>query len=166
MKNMQFLKLSLLSAVGASSLFLVGCNKTDRAENNANTAMAKTDNAMDRTMDKTKDAYGDMKSGVANAWGDMRGYSFDRKNDFSTSAKAMTAKFDSEMSVMKSEYSEAKASASRKAAMEELKNSRANFDQKMSALGNATSATWDSAKSDVIAAWDKVQAAYYKAKAN
>lgn len=168
MKRIQLMKTSLVCVLGLSTLALVGCNKNDRAEAHAdaNKAMAKTENALDKAVDKTKDAYADVKSGVANAWSDLKGYSFDKKDDFSASAKAMASKFDAEMSSLKADYSEAKASASRKAAMEELKSSRADFDSKMSALGRATSATWDSAKSDVIAAWDRVQAAYYKARAN
>ena len=62
--------------------------------------------------------------------------------------------------------SDAKASASRKAAMEELKKSEADYKTKVSALGDATEATWDSAKQNAIASWDRLQAAYYKARAD
>jgi hypothetical protein len=49
--------------------------------------------------------------------------------------------------------------------MEELKNSESNYNEKLAALGTATADTWDSAKQNVISAWDKLQAAYDKARA-
>ena len=50
--------------------------------------------------------------------------------------------------------------------MTELKSSEADYKQKLHAMGNATAATWDSAKQNVIAAWDRVQASYLKARAD
>jgi hypothetical protein len=46
------------------------------------------------------------------------------------------------------------ASASRKAAMAEIKDSEAAYKEKIEALGTATADTWDSAKQNVISAWD------------
>ena len=116
--------------------------------------------------DKVKDAYQDSKVAVSNAWDSVKSYTFDKRSDFSASAKAMTAKVDSEVSELRANYSEANASASRKAAMAELKDSEADYKAKLDALGTATADTWDSAKQNVIASWDKLQASYYKAKAN
>ncbi len=78
----------------------------------------------------------------------------------------MTAKLDAEVSELQASYAADKASASRQAAMEELKNSRAELGEKLAALGSATADTWDSAKASVIAAWDRTEAAYKKAKAD
>jgi len=72
---------------------------------------------------------------------------------------------DSKLSELRATYSEAKASASRKAAMEALKNSESDYNEKLAALGIATADTWDSAKQNAISAWDKLQAAYDKARA-
>ena len=58
------------------------------------------------------------------------------------------------------------ASASRKAAMAEIKDSEAAYKGKIEALGTATADTWDSAKQNVISAWDHLQASYYKARAD
>jgi hypothetical protein len=49
--------------------------------------------------------------------------------------------------------------------MEELKNAEADYKEKLKALGNATADTWESAKQNVILAWRRLQAAYYKARA-
>ena len=50
--------------------------------------------------------------------------------------------------------------------MDELKNADANYKEKLAALGNASADTWDSAKQNVIAAWDRLQASYAKARAD
>jgi hypothetical protein len=110
-------------------------------------------------------AYNDTKAAMSNAWDDVKSFSFDKKNDFEKSAKAMSAKMDAQLSEVRANYSEAKASASRKAAMAELKSAEADYKEKLAALGNATAATWDSAKQNVILAWDRTQAAYQKARA-
>lgn len=112
------------------------------------------------------EAVADSKAAISNAWDDVKAFSFEKRTDFHNSAKALTSKMDSEISELRTNYSEAKASASRKLAMEELKSSEIDYRTKLNALGNATAATWDSAKQNVILAWDKTQAAYYKAKAD
>lgn len=110
--------------------------------------------------------YTDAKNAMVNAWDDVKSYSFDKKNDFEKSAKAMSSKMEAQLSEVRANYSEAKASASRKAAMAELKNAEADYKDKVDALGKATAATWDSAKNNVIAAWDKLQASIQKARAD
>ena len=136
-------------AASLSVLAFTGCSKQDR--NEAGTTV--------------KTAYQDTKAAVSNAWDDVKSYTFEKRSDFSASAKAISAKMDSQLSELHASYSDAKASASRKAAMAELKDSEADYKTKLDALGSATADTWDSAKQNVIASWDKLQASYYKAKA-
>ena len=145
----RILPVALLTA-SFSALVFTGCSKSDRTE----------------AGDKVKDAYQDTKSAVSNAWDSVKSYTFEKRSDFSASAKAMSAKLDSQLSELHANYSDATASASRKAAMAELKNSEADYKEKLAALGTATADTWESAKQNVIASWDKVQASYYKAKAD
>lgn len=139
-----------LLAVGLSALAFAGCSKQDRKDTGAT----------------VKEAYQDSKTAMSNAWNDVKSYTYEKRSDFSASAKAMTSKMDSEISELRANYSEAKASSSRKAAMAELKDSEADYKAKLDALGSATADTWDSAKQNVIASWDKLQASYYKAKAD
>lgn len=140
------------TAVVAAALVtgVVGCSKQDRADANAT----------------AKEAYSDTKSVMSNAWDNVKTFSFDRRDEFTANAKALSARMEAQVSELRAEYSEAKASASRKAAMEELKNSEADYKDKLDALGNATASTWDSAKQNVIAAWDRMQAAFQKARAD
>ena len=98
-------------------------------------------------------------------WNQLRGASYEAKADFDRQLKAMNSTLEARVSELRSEYNEAQASASRKAAMDELKNSEADFKQKMSAVGRATKDTWNSAKSDAAASWDRLQAAYDRARA-
>ncbi len=108
----------------------------------------------------------DTKAALSSAWDNTKDFAFEKRSDFEASARAMSAQLDAEISEIRADYSEATADASRRAAMAELKDSRADLDDKLAALGNATAATWDAAKRDVIAAWDRTQAAYHKARAN
>lgn len=111
-----------------------------------------------------KDIYADTKDAVTNAWDKVKSYSFDKRGDFTTKAKALSAKMEADASALRANYSDAKASASRRAAMAELKDSEKDYKEKVAALGNATADTWESAKQNAIASWDRLQAAYYKAR--
>jgi len=156
-KNKLILQTSVLLSLGLAAVVATGCS--DRKKNDVQMTA-------DKAMQNTSNAMTSVKTATVDAWRDIKDYTHDKRDDFSASAKAMSAKLDAEMSEMRSNYSEAKASASRKAAMAELKDRRADYDDKMSALGRATADTWDSAKRDVIAAWDRLQASYQKAKAD
>jgi len=113
-----------------------------------------------------KDSYEDSKAAMARSWDNVKDHTFDKRDAFSADAKALGAKMDVHLSEVRANYSEAKASASRRAAMAEVKDSEADFKEKTAALGNATAATWDSAKKNTMLSWDRLQAAYFKARAN
>ena len=142
----RFSALAALAAVVA----VAGCSKQTRSS----------------AGDTVKGAYEDTKAAMANAWDNVKSYSFDKRDDFTANAKALSAKMEAQTSSLHADYSDAKASASRKAAMADLKSSEADYKEKVAALGNATAATWDSAKQNVIASWDRLQASYYKARAD
>lgn len=111
-----------------------------------------------------KETYEDSKAAMSRAWERVKDYRFDRRDEFAAKAKALAAQMDVQLREARANFSEARASASRKAAMEELKNSEADYREKVNALSTATADTWDSAKQNVILAWDRLQAAYYKAR--
>ncbi len=152
---------AVLGAMAIAAAGFAGCSKEERSE--AKTTMA---DAAHTVGEKSKEAYHATADAMSNAWDKVKGATFEARDDFSASAKAMSAEMDAKVSKLKAEYSDANASASRKAAMEELKNDEADFKAKVAALGDATAATWDSAKQNTIAAWDKLQASYYKARAD
>ncbi len=150
MKTTPIRFLSLVTAAGLGVFALVGCTKQDRASASA----------------KTSEVIADTKNALGNAWDSVKAHTWEKRDDFTANAKAVTSKMDSQISELRANYSDAKASASRKAAMAELKDSEADYKEKVKSLGNATAATWDSAKQNVIASWDKLQASYYKARAD
>ncbi len=151
MKTNSSVPLSFAALVlGLSTFTLTGCNKNDRADTSA------TAGAM---MAETKEA-------MSHGWDNVKTYSFDKREDFRANGKAMGSKWDAQMSELRANYAEAKASASRKAAMSELKDSETAYQEKLAALGNATADTWESAKQNVLSSWDHLQASYYKARAD
>jgi hypothetical protein len=153
---------SLLTLVlGCTALVFAGCNKADRAD-----AKATVKEAAHDTKVAVQDAAKATKEAVTDAWADVKDFTFEKRDGFSAKSKELSARMDAELSELRANYSEAKASASRKAAMEELKNSEADYKEKLAALGTATGDTWDAAKKNVILAWDKLQLSYRKARAD
>jgi Skp family chaperone for outer membrane proteins len=148
MKNKALLTASLL----ASSLSIV-----------AFTACSKSQS--DQVADKTKEAYQDTKTAVSDGWDKVKGYTFDKRSDFSKSLEAQQKALEADISKMQANYADAQASDSRKAAMADLKDSDADYKAKLTSLGNATADTWTSARDNVSAAWDRLQASYAKARA-
>ncbi len=151
MKTTAVCTFSIVAVTAGVSMFgLTGCNKGDRADVGA----------------KTGEMMADTKESLGHAWDNVKSFTFEKRDDFRANAKAMTSKMDAQMSELRANYSEAKASDSRKAAMAELKNSEASYKEKVDALGTATADTWDSAKQNVVSAWDQLQASYDKARAD
>ena len=159
MKN--HLSALLTIGLGAATLAFTGCSKNDRADASATVKEAARD-----TQAAVTEAARDTKDAVANAWGDMKSFTYEKRDDFNAKAKSLSAQWDVQVSELRANYSEAQATASRRAAMDELKNSEADYKEKLAALGNATADTWDAAKNNVVLAWDKLQASYRKARAN
>jgi hypothetical protein len=151
MKTTSAFTLSIAAlAAGVSAFGLTGCNKSERAE----------------ASDKAGEVAADTKDAMSKGWDNVRSFSFEKRDGFRANGKAISSKWDAKMSELHASYSEAKASASREAAMAELKDSEAAYKEKLEALGTATADTWDSAKQNVISSWDQLQASYYKARAD
>ncbi len=112
---------------------------------------------------RAKEMVSDSKAAISRGWDKVRSATFDKRGDVEAHGKALAAEIEAQASRLRANYSDAKASASRKAAMEELKNAEADYKQKLAALGTATADTWDSAKNNTIASWDRLDAAYRKA---
>lgn len=161
---------SLLVPITLGLLVSTGCSRQERekaraeAEETYAEASAKVKETYAEASGKVKDAYAETKAAVAEAWDEVRSFSFDQREKFAGTAKAMQAEMEAKASRLRAELSEEQAGASRRAAMAELKNAEADYRQKVAALGDASAATWESAKLNVIAAWDRLQAAYHKAK--
>jgi hypothetical protein len=142
----------IIALVPAVAVLLAGsgCSKKDHADVRA----------------KMEDAYQGAKAAVADSWTDVKSYTFAKRREFAAEADSLTAKMDAKVQELRDDYSEKKAGASRAAAMEELKKAQAEYKQKVADLGRATADGWDRAKQEVLAAWDRLQAAYKNARAD
>ncbi|SDR73044.1 hypothetical protein [Opitutus sp. GAS368] len=140
----------LLVLLGGAALACTGCSKEKRAEATA----------------AVKEAAHDTQEAIVDAWGEVKSFTFEKRDDFNAKAKSLSARFDVQVSELRANYSEAQATASRRAAMAELKNSEADYKAKLNALGTATADTWAAAKDNVVLAWDRLQASYRKARAS
>jgi hypothetical protein len=154
------MKTTLLTTLLIAGALVTGCTREDRAD-----AKDTTRDAVSDTRNAASNAFNDAKNATANAWNNFKDATFEKKSEFEQHARAAHREMDAQMSKLKAEYSEAQASASRKAAMEEFKNAESDYKQKLDALGNATKDTWGAARDDVKHAWDRMQAAYAKARA-
>jgi hypothetical protein len=138
-------------AVGVLGVIILsGCTKEEQA----------------KVGSSVKSAYEDSRAAMAKAWDSVKDYTFDKRDEFNARTNAITAEMDVQISEMRANFADAIASASRKAAMEELKNAEADYKDKLRALASATADTWESAKNNLILAWNRLQAAYYKARAD
>lgn len=153
----RFIRPLAVAATVSLAAGFAGCNKTQ--QNSVSEAADKTGAAI-------KDAYKDTTAAMGRGWDSFKAHTWEKRDDFTAHAKALSASMDAQVQEVRTSYSEANASASRKAAMEELKRDEADYKEKTKALGNATAATWDAAKQNVILAWDKLEASYKKARAN
>jgi len=151
----------LALALGCTALILTGCSKADRAD-----AKATVKEAAHDTKVAVQDAAHATKDAITDAWAGVKDFTFDKRDSFTAKSKEISARMDAQLSELRANYSEAQASASRRAAMEELKNSEADYKEKLAALGTASADTWDAAKNNVILAWDKLQLSYRKARAD
>lgn len=175
-------RLRLLVTVCAALPFLVACSKEKREEARDKakevyadtTAKAKelyTDSkdavkeAYSDTKDKTKELYEKSRTAIAERWAKVKAYTYEKREEFASASKQTEAEMEAQASKLRAELAKEKASESRKAALEELKNAEADYKHKAAALGSATAATWDSAKSSLLASWDKWEVSYRKALA-
>ncbi|MBL9209137.1 MAG: hypothetical protein JNL92_01645 [Opitutaceae bacterium] len=151
--------------------FLVACSKEERVEAKEKAKEIYTDTKekakemYSDTKDKTKELYEKSRTAVAERWAKLKAYTYEKREEFASSSKQLEAEMEAQASKLRSDLAREKASDSRKAALEELKNAEADYKQKAAALGSATAATWDSAKSRLEAAWDKWEVSYRKALA-
>lgn len=148
MNSLASFRILVVTAVAA--LALTACSQRDRSDAKA----------------AVKEGYADAQTFVENAWNDAKSFAFDKRDEFAAHAKALSSRMEVQVAEVRANYADAQASASRKAAMAELKSAEADYQQKLAALGDATAATWESAKQNVILAWKRLVAAYNKARAD
>lgn len=153
---------SLVSLLVISAVALTGCGRQDTASSTADSGAASGATA---TRASTSATNASAIQPAGNNWMELRTYTFERRGDFNSQLNAMNARIESEVSELRASVSEANASASRRAALEEVQSAKSEFDEKSAALAQATEDTWNQARDEAAAAWDRLQAAIAKARA-
>ena len=94
----------------------------------------------------------------------LTSYPFEKREEFARQFNAMQAEFEAKMTELKQGYNASKAGDAGRAAMEALTTAESDFKKKISALGSATTDTWETARNNVTEAWTRLQATYERAK--
>ncbi|HUG12146.1 MAG TPA: hypothetical protein VMM36_14095 [Opitutaceae bacterium] len=94
---------------------------------------------------------------------DIRNCEFERRAEFVAVYKSKLAALKAEMDNLRAKYPETKATARLKQTMAELAAARLGFEEKLSDASDATVETWYSARDNVAASWDTLQASFSKA---
>ena len=97
-----------LAAAALAIVGLSGCSKEERHE--TKTTMS---DAAHTVGEKSKEAYNSTKDALSNTWDKVKGATFEKRDEFSANAKALSSEMEARVSKLKADYSEAQASASR-----------------------------------------------------
>lgn len=158
---------TLVSLLAAAAIVLSGCGRQDTARKSGESSAQPAGSAAGSgTRASTSATNAASTSPATESWTELRTYSYDRRGEFNSSLNAMSARVDAEISSMKADASGAKASQSRQDAMKEVESAKSDFDGKAAALGRASKDTWDQARDELAAAWDRLQAALQKARSS
>ncbi|MGA2018238.1 MAG: hypothetical protein ABSH26_14925 [Opitutaceae bacterium] len=149
--------LLLAAAMSPAALLICGCSKSDNASANA-----------EKVKNDAKEIAADVKAAASDTWDSIKGFTYDRRSDFSVSIDRMSAQLDEKTREFRTKVAGASDAASkdRESAIKEYDEARADLKSRLSELGNATADTWADAKEKVAQAWKRVQGAYDKLKAN
>lgn len=150
---------TLIPFLLAGALAFTACGR-NTAKNTSESSARSADTAA-----STSASNASLTQPTTDNWTELRTYSYDKRGDFNSSLNAMTAKVDAEVSQLEADASAARASRARKDAIAEVKSDKANFDEKSAALARASQDTWNQARDEAAAAWDKLQASLAKARA-
>jgi Skp family chaperone for outer membrane proteins len=157
------MKPTLVSLVAVAALALSGCGRQDTAASSSESSAQPAGSSASGTRASTSTNTASTSPATEN-WSELRTYEFERRGEFNSSLNAMSAKVEAEISRLKADASGAQASQSRRAALDELQSAKSDFDGKAAALGRASKDTWNQARDELAAAWDRLQASLAKAR--
>lgn len=164
--------LASLLVIGALAFTSCARQDTRGATDASDTQPAGTDDPVVATEQPSAAGTGSASTSEANVtattgdaeWSEIRGYNYDQRGEFNSNLNAMSARVEAEISELRAEASGADASASRRAALEEVQNAKSDFDEKSAALARASEDSWEQARDEAAAAWDRLQAALARAR--
>ena len=133
---------------GAAMVLAAGCSRQDRrsVSEQAGDAYQRAVNSLDRTWDKVKSS------------------TYDQRHELVGELKSASARTDAQIDTLQADYAQGRANASGRAALQDLKEADADYHSKLDALSHASADGWDAAKEQAIASWDRLEAAYDRAR--
>lgn len=120
----------------------------------------------DTVADSAQKGYDATVDSLNKTWNKLKDYTYDKRDQFMSEWKSVNAQAEAKIHDFQANYADAKASASHRQAMDELKRDDADYQAALKSLGSASANEWDAAKEKTIAAWHKLQAAYDRARAD
>ncbi|HTL69363.1 MAG TPA: hypothetical protein VL200_16985 [Lacunisphaera sp.] len=120
----------------------------------------------DAAADQAKDGYDKSVAALDSTWEKVKDYTYEKRDQFVSEWNSANAQAEAKIHDLQANYADAKASASHREAMEELKRDDADYQAALKSLGSASANEWDAAKEKTISAWHKLQAAYDRARAD
>ena len=156
----------LLASAGSAALLVSGCSKTDDSGSTVEVVKNDAKVVIQDTKVTVTNAAADVKDAASDSWDSIRGYTFDKRAEFSARINRMSDDMDAKVHEMNDKLAGLPdgAARDRDAAMKEFNAARADLKSKLSGLGDATADTWADAKEKVSQAWTRVQAAYDRLK--
>jgi len=97
------------------------------------------------------------------AQSDLKSTPFEKRDEFTAAIKEAASQIDQRISSLEPEQTGQPESVTR--AREELKSARADLDDRISALSNASAETWITVRDQALFSLNRVYAAYEKARA-
>lgn len=98
------------------------------------------------------------------AWDQIRGFAYDQRTEFAAGVRDLQRDMDRKVQDLKQKSPDLSDAAAREraAALRDYEAARTNLQERMTDLGNASSATWAKSKADVSDAWSRLKASYAK----
>ncbi len=166
MKTRQTLRHLVPASVTALLLTtLVGCADrnvpTEPAPPAEPAAKSTAADAWDKTKDAAKDTYDNVKDATTSAVGKLERATYDERMAIKANLTEAGAKLDAKISEWRNDGKTVTPETESKIA-----TAKAEFNEALDELGEATASGWEAAKAKTAAAWVKLKAAYDDAKAN
>jgi hypothetical protein len=90
----------------------------------------------------------------------LTSYNFERRSEFTSQFNAMYSEFTAQLREYEAKNPPANATGETKAAVAEVKSAETDFKSKLDALATADAGSWNTARDNVVASWERLQAAF------
>ena len=145
--------LPFFAALSAAAILLSGCAKTDTVQSVAQDTAA-----------TAKDVAADVKTAAVDSWDSLKGYTYEKREDFAAGLDRMSDKKDAELRAMNARLAGLpdETAKARDHAVKDYNEARASLKTHLAEVRASSADTWADAKEKTNQAWQRVQATYDK----